>query len=582
MSQRSPLRRLPWQVLVPFCIFVLHSLLFGSWLVDDAGISFAYARNLAHGHGLVPQVGAERVEGFSNPLWTLLVAPVIAADPVDPVIPVKVLSLLLVLGTFLTADAIFRVLLGSSVRGRWACAGALMALAVNTSIVAWSVSGLENPLYGLLAALYCLCCVQYAAGAEPSGRIAVLAGLTAASLALTRPDGVLFLGGFLLLVGIRCARRAGLWWREMRCAGLFVVVAIVPVLGYLCFRHTYFGDWLPNTYYAKEGPGLHGLAGAGGIARECWIQTRDLLVSMFGSWSSIVSVLLVVGTLVIVLRSPRRYRFAGVWACVLCAWAIFCLLPVDWMGEYRFATPVFILCYILLFAMMAEVTVMMRPGSTWLRRWVFAAGLVAVLLQTVMIYAPRTCRFAVSPIGRFQYVAGLAAAFDEYADSLGIRDGSVLCPDVGGLLYYSRLKIYDLGGLCDRRIARLIDRDPEGIRDYVLEEIQPTFIDLHDSWVLRTGFHQDSRFRQAYTPIWESPCGWARKKHLAAGVVYDGQYVRKNAVRSLIELARLRKRCGSGTTPLDTRNVSPVVPFARQRQTLAVRMFPEMTPSYMP
>ena len=38
-------------------------------LFDDAMISMTYARSLANGDGLVWYPGAERIEGFSNPLW---------------------------------------------------------------------------------------------------------------------------------------------------------------------------------------------------------------------------------------------------------------------------------------------------------------------------------------------------------------------------------------------------------------------------------------------------------------------------------------------------------------------------------
>ena len=43
-------------------------------IVDDALISLVYARNLALGNGLVFNVG-ERVEGYTNFLWVLLIAP---------------------------------------------------------------------------------------------------------------------------------------------------------------------------------------------------------------------------------------------------------------------------------------------------------------------------------------------------------------------------------------------------------------------------------------------------------------------------------------------------------------------------
>ena len=46
-----------------------------TFLTDDAFISFRYARNLSQGHGLVFNPGFERVEGYTNFLWVLLLAP---------------------------------------------------------------------------------------------------------------------------------------------------------------------------------------------------------------------------------------------------------------------------------------------------------------------------------------------------------------------------------------------------------------------------------------------------------------------------------------------------------------------------
>jgi arabinofuranosyltransferase len=66
------------------------------WSCDDAFISFRYADHLAHGQGLVWNVG-ERVEGFSNLLWTLLFVPAAAAD-LDLVVVSEVLGVLSLLG----------------------------------------------------------------------------------------------------------------------------------------------------------------------------------------------------------------------------------------------------------------------------------------------------------------------------------------------------------------------------------------------------------------------------------------------------------------------------------------------------
>ncbi|MGB7063098.1 MAG: hypothetical protein WBF13_12190, partial [Candidatus Zixiibacteriota bacterium] len=43
------------------------------FVCDDAFISFRYAKNFVEGHGLVYNIG-EKVEGYSNFLWTLLLS----------------------------------------------------------------------------------------------------------------------------------------------------------------------------------------------------------------------------------------------------------------------------------------------------------------------------------------------------------------------------------------------------------------------------------------------------------------------------------------------------------------------------
>jgi hypothetical protein len=57
------------------------------WVANDAFISFRYARNWVEGHGLVFNAG-ERVEGYTNFLWILLLSPFQAAGASLP--PVSV------------------------------------------------------------------------------------------------------------------------------------------------------------------------------------------------------------------------------------------------------------------------------------------------------------------------------------------------------------------------------------------------------------------------------------------------------------------------------------------------------------
>ena len=96
----SARREIVVSVLSALALYAAHSALLGAWIVDDAGISFAYARSLADGYGLVAQPGAAPVEGFSNPLWTIGLSAFFAAGAFHPVVVPKLLALLLVGATF--------------------------------------------------------------------------------------------------------------------------------------------------------------------------------------------------------------------------------------------------------------------------------------------------------------------------------------------------------------------------------------------------------------------------------------------------------------------------------------------------
>jgi hypothetical protein len=61
-------------------------------LQDDAYISLRYADNLVHGHGLTFNVG-DRVEGYSNFLWVILMAGAVKLG-IHPVAFVKVVGVL--------------------------------------------------------------------------------------------------------------------------------------------------------------------------------------------------------------------------------------------------------------------------------------------------------------------------------------------------------------------------------------------------------------------------------------------------------------------------------------------------------
>ena len=77
-------------------VFLFAAVRFLDHTVDDAFISFRYAENLVAGNGLVFNPG-ERVEGYTNFLWVVLIAPFLALG-VDPELAARVLGLLAAVG----------------------------------------------------------------------------------------------------------------------------------------------------------------------------------------------------------------------------------------------------------------------------------------------------------------------------------------------------------------------------------------------------------------------------------------------------------------------------------------------------
>ena len=89
-------------------------------LIDDAMISMRYAWNLSHGLGLVWNPG-EYVEGYTNPLMTLLMAlPTLLFDKVYAVLAMQILGIVFVLlNAYLVMSIADQLLLSSGHEQRY-------------------------------------------------------------------------------------------------------------------------------------------------------------------------------------------------------------------------------------------------------------------------------------------------------------------------------------------------------------------------------------------------------------------------------------------------------------------------------
>lgn len=194
-------------------------------MVDDAFISFRYAENLIAGDGLVYNPG-ERVEGFSNPLWTLSIAALHALKVPSPT-GALVLAILCAIALLALTWHAARTRL--QLEPGWALVAPIV-LAMNPSFALWVSGGLETISFGLL-----LTWAWFEASSdEPS---AARVGTATALVVLSRPEGPIWAIAALALV--------------VRKRPAAVVLPALALAGLLAFRLSYYGAWLPAPAYAK-------------------------------------------------------------------------------------------------------------------------------------------------------------------------------------------------------------------------------------------------------------------------------------------------------------------------------------------
>ncbi len=202
---------------------------------DDAFISFRYARNFMAGEGLVFNPG-ERVEGYSNLLYVLLIAPLTAILSEDSVFPAAVAlnGFAMFLGALLLAR--FPAPHGDRT---WPWAAVFLTTA-NPLVwhAAWSAMETGLVLLGFVALWHAIAWTERGVDWK---RLVYLAG-SIAFCVLVRADGFILAGVAVCYLGLKKE------WRGFAVGA----ISVAGVFGaHMAWRMAYYGYPMPNTYYAK-------------------------------------------------------------------------------------------------------------------------------------------------------------------------------------------------------------------------------------------------------------------------------------------------------------------------------------------
>jgi arabinofuranosyltransferase len=442
---------LPFFLLPAVLLLVLHALSF-HYTVDDAFISFRYARNLVNGEGLVFNPG-ERVEGYTNFLWVMVDALGLERGDDPPIRTARIAGLAAAAGIILLLG--FRAGRDRRPETSREWIGRLLPpylLAASAAFALWAQAGLETDLFTLFVTAGTLDLAGEASGGRSH---AVRAGILFGLASLTRPEGLLFLG---LALGGRLLAGGG-WGRLVPTA----VAAAVLAIPYHAWRVFYYGSWLPNTFHAKTGGGL----------AAAWRGVRYL-----GDGGLTFGILPFLVPLLLLVRGGRRAHVVP--ATVILGYLLYVVaVGGDGLAMFRFLVPVLPLIFLL-----GGEAVAAMPGRFFGR---VAAALLLVLLTFRPTLGSAARRFVEEDRLRVdRQWTNIGKWLGEYA-----RPGdTVAVTTAGAIPYFSGLRAIDMLGITDPHIARRhmpeMGRGIAGHEKYDVEYLldqRPEYI-LHFEFVL--------------------------------------------------------------------------------------------------
>jgi len=208
-------------------------------LVDDAMISMRYAQHLSQAHGLVWNIGAAPVEGFTNLGWVLVMA-LVHLFPFSPAIISLIVMLFAAAILLANTLVVFQIVASLDPSASFAPLIAATVTAFYFPLVFWTLRGLEVGALMLTLSLAILLALRTLPSAPKPASVFWLT-LSLSLALLLRMDALIACALILLYLASK----------RPRTALIPAIITLLVFAAILLFQKSYFGDFLPNTYYLK-------------------------------------------------------------------------------------------------------------------------------------------------------------------------------------------------------------------------------------------------------------------------------------------------------------------------------------------
>ena len=505
-------------LLVVIALFVVHALSL-NFTQDDAFISYRYVKNFVNGHGLVFNPG-ERVEGYTNFLWIILLS-IFAKFGLDIIVVSKILGIgsgCVTLFLLYKISALFfqkkKRLTGPTKEGAsspqdWFFAlFPSLLLASNSAFAYWSISGLETAFFlmTILLSVYFYFINQ---------RLMIV--FTALST-LIRPEGVLI---FVIIILHK------LFFKKDKLKDCLFSLAgfIALLLPFLIFKILYYGDILPNSFYAKTGFSLEYIKSG---LEYFWLFLRH-----YALWG-----ILYLLPILFYKSLDDKQKLFLLFTYVYTFYVI--MIGGDVLVVHRFFLPVLPFLYLFYSFSIEKLFLLFKKRSFG----ILLNVLLIFLLSAGTLLLPHKWISEVRKREKF-----LVEKMKFWAESLNGFYGSnftIAASTIGALSYYLDAKVTDMLGLTDKYISRHPEMIPGMISSWkerrfntqYLLSLDPDFIlfstERKPSAPAERALFLNSKFRENYYPIF-----FRKEDILLAVFKRKGVYLKENRIFKDIEFVNL-------------------------------------------
>jgi len=445
------------------------------FVCDDAFISFRYAKNFVEGHGLVYNIG-ERVEGYTNFLWTLLLS-LFMNMGLDPVTMSQVLGILFSLATVFLLLRLNRRLYPDGSMFNYL---APLFLACCGAYAAWSTGGLETSLFTFLVLLGSYLLIARVG----NPKFLACSGIVFALACMTRLDGLILASvtfGFLLYLVVSVKKV------EVKGLLLWSLFLLIPFLLYFVWRWSYYGKMLPNTFYIK-------VAGAA----YCQQGFSYLLsfIERFWIWLMVVPLFFLGKGMKLNTKLRMVVLYFTSMILVFSCYVVY--VGGDFMDMFRFFVPILPFFFFLIQEGLRGLHGLGSAGRAQTAPWLVGLEIfVAALMVFLLAYPSRQAneiwsKRGIDSVGLLRGSTRVWTIVGETLKMAGKPEESLATTAAGAIPYYSGMYAIDQLGLTLADLSHLRPRKsarPGHQREVTSEFLlsrRPTYIIGHPILVSRT------------------------------------------------------------------------------------------------